>query len=299
MKIVRPAHENDLGAIYEVWYQTEVLPESSGASPHPVSGPIIAHLRHVLQTGTLLVAEREGTVAAFAGAITRGDITYLTDLFVHPLHQSAELGKTLLQAALPENGLIHSTVSSSDPRALALYIRAGMTPQWPYFGLRLERRRSAWEEVPHGLEVARAEPGDLHDLVHVDAERSGRYRQEEHAFWIQQERAVPVWFRRQGHPIGYGYVRLGAGTLWHPEACAIGPIGAESAEEATACVLAAVGWAAQRAEVIRIAVPGPHPCLAPLLDRGFLITYMDTFVSTAPAPFFDACCYVPSGGDLL
>ena len=31
-------------------------------------------------------------------------------------------------------------------------------------------------------------------------------------------------------------------------------------------------------------VPGPHPCLAPLLDRGFRIVYVELFVSTAPRP---------------
>jgi hypothetical protein len=219
---------------------------------------------------------------------------------VRPDQQSAEVGRTLLQLAMQEDGLIHCTLSSSDPRALALYIRAGMVPQWPYFGLRLEKKSSfAWKPAPLEVEISEAEPGDLSELVRVDAEHSGRFRPEEHAFWVQQERAVPLWFRRQGRPIGYGYVRLGAGTPWHPEACTIGPLGAGSAEEATACVMAAAGWAVERAQVIRIGVPGSHPCLAPLLERGFRLTYVDTFVSTASTPFFEARRYIPSGGDLL
>ncbi len=140
MTIFRPAHETDLRAVYEVFYQNEVLD-----SPHPPSpGDIPSYLRHVLQTGTLYVAEQEGEVLAFAGAITRGNITFLTDLFVQPVLQSGQLGKTLLHSVLAQDDLIHCTVSSSDPRALALYIRAGMRPQWPYFALRLEKSTYEW-----------------------------------------------------------------------------------------------------------------------------------------------------------
>jgi hypothetical protein len=67
---------------------------------------------------------------------------------------------------------------------------------------------------------------------------------------------------------------------------------------AAACVLAAMCWARARADVLLIDVPGPHPCLAPLLDAGFRIAYVETFVSTARTPFFDARCYVASGSNL-
>jgi hypothetical protein len=51
--------------------------------------------------------------------------------------------------------------------------------------------------------------------------------------------------------------------------------------------------------MIHIDVPGPHPCLAPLLERGFRIVYVETFVSQAASPFFDARRYIASGSDLL
>jgi hypothetical protein len=46
----------------------------------------------------------------------------------------------------------------------------------------------------------------------------------------------------------------------------------------------------QRAMVLHIDVPGPHSCLAALLECGFHIISFDTFVSTAITPFFDARC---------
>lgn len=293
MTIFRPAFEAELRSVYEVFYQNALLD-----SPHlPLPGDIPPYLRHVLQTGTLYVAEQDGKILAFAGAITRGNISFLTDLFVLPSQQSGQLGKTLLRSVMPQDDLIHCTMSSSDPRALALYIRAGMRPQWPHFALRLEKPRYKLPQAPD-VEIIEAVPGDP-ALVQWDAQISGRLRPVDHQFWVREEQALPLWFRRQGHIVGYGYVRLGAGSLNDPQACTLGPIGTGTPEDATACVLATVNFALQKAEVLHIDVPGPHPCLAPLLESGFHISSFDTFVSTAATPVFAVRCYIASGGDLF
>lgn len=293
MPIFRPANETDLRAVYEVFYQNEIL---DNPQPPP-AGDTPSYLRHVLQTGTLYVAEQDGKILAFAGAIIRGTISFLTDLFVWPSYQSGQLGKTLLRTVLPPDERVHCTISSSDPRALALYIRAGMRPYWPHFALRLAKPAHSWDLVPD-IEIVEADPADP-DLVTWDTQISGRPRPADLQYWVHEERAIPLWFRRQGQTVGYGYIRFGAGTLWDPQACTLGPIGVNTPGDATPCVLAAVSRALQEAEVIRIDVPGPHPCLPVLLERGFHILYADTFVSTALTPFFDARCYIASGGDLF
>ncbi len=289
----RPAHEHDLRSMYEVFYQNEVL---DSLNP-PAMGDTPAYLQHILQKGTMYVAEQDGEVQAFAGAITRGTVTFLTDLFVRPTQQSNNLGRTLLRAVLPQSTLIHCTESSSDPRALALYIREGMHPQWPLFALRLQKPARKIASI-HEVEIVEANANDP-ELIRWDAQISGRLRPSDHQFWVQQQRAIPLWFRRHKQIIGYGYVQVGAGTLWYPEACTLGPIGVSNPEDAAPCVLATVHFAVQKADVIRIDVPGPHPALAALLERGFHITDVDTFMSSATTPFFDARCYIPSGGDLL
>ena len=87
MTIFRPAHEADLGAAYGVFYQNELLDNPQ----LPLPSDIPPYLHHVLQTGTLYVAEQDGKVLAFAGAIIRGNISFLTDLFVLPDQQSGQL----------------------------------------------------------------------------------------------------------------------------------------------------------------------------------------------------------------
>jgi len=294
MTIFRPAYESDLKAMYEVFYQNEIRDSPDLRPPRHIP----PYMRHVLQTGTLSVAEQDGEIIAFAGAITREKITFLTDLFVLPAHQSKQLGKTLLQSVLPQDHLIHCTIGSPDPRALALYIRTGMRPQWPYIVLVLERPAHKWEALPH-IQIVEAAPDDP-ALVHWDAQISGRKRPTDHSHWVHEQQAVPLWFQQEGQTIGYEYVRLaGTETLWYPEAYALGPIGASTEDIATACVLAATDWALRQTQTVLLGVPGPHPCLTPLLARGFHIIDIETFLSSAQKPFFDPQCYVPSGGDLF
>ena len=293
MADIRPAHEHDLRSVYAVFYQNHV----QDSSHPPAMGEIPSYLQHVLHTGTMYVAEQDGEVLGFAGAITRGEVAFLTDLFIKPTQQSNQLGKTLLRAVLPQNTSIRCTESSSDPRALALYIREGMRPQWPFFALQLQKLMRAMPSV-HDVEVVEADANDP-ELIRWDAQLSGRIRLDDSQFWIQKQRAIPLWFRRQKQIIGYGYVRLGDGTLEYPEACILGPIGVSNPADAVASVLATVHFALLKANVLLINVPGPHPSLAVLLESGFRIADVDTFMSSATSPFFDARCYIASGGDLL
>jgi len=291
--IIRPATEAELPSVYKVFYQNELLDDPQ----LPLPGVIPPYMRHVLQTGMLSVAEEDGKIVAFAGAITRGNISFLTDLFVLPSFQSGRLGKALLQTVLPQDDLVHCTLSSSDPRALALYIRAGMRPWWPQFALRLDRTTHVWSPVPD-MEIIEADSSDP-ALLSWDTRISGRPRPQDLEFWVRDEQAVPLWFRRQGKVVGYGYVRFGAITNSNPHACKIGPIGADTPENAIACVQAAIHWAVQRSAEIHIDVPGPHPCLIALLDHGFHIKSFDTFVCDASSLFLDARCYIAGGGDMF
>ena len=177
MVTFRQANENDLMQAQAVYYANRAL-EEPGIPPLPTTLPLT--LAHILRTGTIYVAEEQGHILAFAGAITRDKVTFLTDLFVYPNQQSAGMGQTLLQHVLPTiaNG-IRCTLSSTDPRALALYIRAGMLPQWPHFPLLLENATQA--RIPAtDLKVVEAHADDP-ELLTWDAQVSGRRRPQDAA----------------------------------------------------------------------------------------------------------------------
>ena len=295
--IFRAARASDLASIYMVYCLNEVsAAEAEGILASPLQ-TIPATLHHVFETGTMYVAEQDGTILAFAGAITRGSVTFLTDLFVHPQTQSVGLGKALLQYVLLREHPVHCTMSSTDPRAQALYIRYGMQPVFPHFNLQWQGHAHE-EPFPTDIEVVEGRGGNP-ALVQWDAQVSGRARPVDHAFWIQQQRSIPLWFRRRGVIVGYAYVRLVEESLLSPQRWVVGPVGVSAPEHATSCVLAATAWTQQRAERVRIDVPGPHSSLAPLLERSFQIIYVEIFHSTAPMPIFDARRYIPSGSDLL
>ena len=290
---IRPATVADLPALYDIWYASEV-----GDDPRPPPRGRWPWLAHELTTGELLLAERDGAAIGFAATITRGEVAFLSDCFVRADAQSSGVGRRLLQRLLPHDGRTHCTVSSSDPRAQALYIRAGMRPRWPNFILDAETAKLG--NMPAGkVEVTEGRAGDP-ALVEWDAAIGGRRRPQEHDYWVAHHQAIPLWFMRGSRRIGYGYAQLHSPELlWRPDTLRLGPIGAQNQRDALACVRAAVGWAKSRAPAIDISVPGPHAALAALLEARFQISYVETFLSSSDQPFFDTGCYIPSGGTLF
>ncbi|MBA2679345.1 MAG: GNAT family N-acetyltransferase [Ktedonobacteraceae bacterium] len=296
MATFRSARESDLPEIYYIFYLNET---AYASAPRPKRGEVAADFRHIHKTGTMYVADDHGRILGFAASITRADKTFLTHLYVHPDHQSEHLGTQLLQFVLPtDKEQTRFTVSSTDLRALSLYIRLGMQPQWPNyllgaFGSPTISSLQTEIECQEGVT-------DDPQFAEWDSMASGRRRPEDIAYWVSEQQAIPLWFRRRDKTVGYAYVSFNTSSFWASDVCTIGPLGVKRAEDAADCVLAAVRWASQhKARAYRIDVPGPHPCLAPLLAAGFRIFYNETFVSSAHTPFFDPRCYIPSGSNLF
>ena len=286
--VIRPAITADLSAMHEIFYRNEI----AGVEAPPPPGPIPAWMRHTITTGQLLVAEDNGELLGYAGLTIRNRVAFLTDLFVRPDRQSRGVGGRLLSQILPDGSLTRCTLASSDPRALALYIRAGMQPRWQNFWLFSEA--AALRLLPGDVHVVEAVPGDF-DLINWDREMSGRFRPEDHHFWVGQQGGVPLWIYRGDWQLGYGYVRFADGPIWHPNAATIGPVGVGE-EHGAECLLALARWCRERASHVRLCVPGPHPALAPLLSAGFKITDVETFVSMGDR-FCDPRCYLSAGGE--
>lgn len=297
--IVRPGRGDDLPAIQAIWYADEVAADSEP----PASGPILSSFRYELEHGVMRVAEdASGRTLGFGATVgwdnPAGLLTYLADLFIAEDTQSQGVGQALLRALPLGEDVPRCVHASVDPRATALYIRWGMEPRWPNYLLAADPEWGArgLATLPGAdLEVVEAAPNDP-ELAAWDLRHFGYPRARDLAWLMERRDALPLWFRRAGQTLGYGYIQRHCDeSLWNPNAWTVGPLGAEEPADARECVCAAVRWAVAQGGAARLAVPGPHPALAPLIAAGCRIVYTETFLASASARFFDPTRYLPSG----
>lgn len=257
--ILRDAGLSDLGAVYDVWYATEIVGFSN--PPPPRNMPWFGHL---LDVGRLVVAEERGAVIGFAGLLDLGSCVALSDLFVRPDLQSHGVGAALLDEVLP-SGRPRVTMASADPRALASYARRGMRPRWPAYYLSAtaaQVREGPWPALDV-RELALDEydwplPGD-----------------------VPYHRALgarPLAIEREGGRLGTALVVDGSPQrLFHADTTEVLETTVDEADDAAPAVLAVVTHLLEGgASRLMVQVPGPHGALAPLLERGFGITDVDT-----------------------
>ncbi|OHV34791.1 MULTISPECIES: GNAT family N-acetyltransferase [Pseudofrankia] len=274
MTLIRAARPADMAAVRGIAAGFDLL----GAWP---SQPDFLDLER--ETGRLVVADVADVaggvarVVGFAGALTRGGLTHLGDLFIDPGTQSAGLGRRLLEAVLPGPGHPVVTFASSDPRALSLYLRQGLRPRQPLWYL--GGGAAALPDAP-----AEIRPATADDIAELDAEVSGGHRVE-HLAWYLDQPGVAAWRT----PGGYAVTRV------HGDRCAVGPAGGHDADATVRAVLAAAREAAgsvRAARSVHLAVFAAHSLAAVLVGAGFRITDQDTFMATPGSPL-DTDRYVP------
>jgi GNAT superfamily N-acetyltransferase len=280
--VVRAATEADAPAI------TAILE----ANDEPVTWPDVPrppYVDHLLTRPgmRLVVGELDGSVAGIAGTIELGgpDTRFLTDLYVDPAQQSLGLGTAMLHAAF-EGADARMTFSSRDPRALGAYIRHGMRPHWPL--LYLELSAGAMGPSEQGVEVR---PADVAETARLSIAWTGIDRSVDFDFYGRLPEAAGFVVVIDGADAAVGWARR---ELVPPEGrwldhASIAP-DADPVRAAFAVLRAAA--ADQR---LGAAVPGLHPAVAPLLERGVRIGGQDTFCATDP-DLFDPERIFPSPG---
>jgi GNAT superfamily N-acetyltransferase len=188
----------------------------------------------------LWVALERGEVVGFAGLLRRGRLVHLGDLFVAPGRLGEGIGRRLLEASLPEEG-VRTTLASRDERALPLYARFGLRPIAPvlYLDGSLDADGEV-ERVPVEELPAPDRPGQLRLLAEAG---------------------------------GHGLLRGRAWTAARPAgaACWLGP-GEGGADDVLA-------FAASVDHAI-IGLPGPHSAVLPLLAAGFRVDDLDFFMAS-------------------
>ena len=279
---IRQAAEGDVPAI------RAILAAHGNDGEVVVADVVGPYLRHLIARGGARVAVEGDEVVGFGAAIDTGRCVHLADLFIRPDRIGGGIGKPLLAAAFGEAPR-RTTFASDDPRALPIYVRAGMLPLWA--SLYLEGPADRLPAAPPSLRTESATP-DV--LAATERAWTGADRLDDHRFWSSQPDAdtftvidgddvvaIGSGRARQASP-----VRVLDRLVVHPDT-AVDPVPATFAALASAA----------RGGVILACIQGPSPVLRPLLDLGFRIADRDQFMSSEPG-LVDPARLIPNPGML-
>ncbi|MEV7969010.1 GNAT family N-acetyltransferase [Sphaerisporangium sp. NPDC088356] len=253
--IARVAMDVDMPGVREVASHFELLDDWTGM-------PDFLDAERAF--GTLVVGEVDGRIVGYGGVLRRGRVSHLGDLYVLPEHQSSGVGRAILDRLLPSD-TPRVTFASDDPRALGLYVRQGMRPVCPLLYLTSPPQEAS---RPPGAEGR--EPPGVREAGMLDARISGGDRTGALS-WYAGLPGVTL------HVTGGGY----AFARVIDEDLEVGPAGGATPQDCVDAVLAAVA-AHPGIDEAQVAVPGVHPALPRLLEAGWEIDDMDTFMTTDP-----------------
>jgi GNAT superfamily N-acetyltransferase len=244
-------------------------------------------------------------IVAFASAVERGRIWFLSMLFIRPEAQGQGLGRALLERLLPgpeHYGSLATAVDSLQPISTALYAMYGIAPRMTVLDLRGEiRRPEAFPALPSGIvsvpfdTIAAGPPGgsghrDLADTVNaLDRELLGAEHPEDHRFLRAESRQGFLYRGPDGAALGYGY----AGEIGR-----VGPIAIRDAtllEAVIGHLIAAVPARGARA----VWATGGAPRLVPTLLAAGLRIDGYPLIMCWDRPFADFARYVPISPGLL
>jgi GNAT superfamily N-acetyltransferase len=264
---IRAATQHDIASI------RTILAAHGNDGPVAEGGVDIVgpYLLHLVRRHRALIAERAGEVVAFGAVVDTGVASMLSDLFVRPELLGQGLGRPLL-AALFEGSVARATFASRDPRAIPLYVRAGMSPLWTCFYIQgsatqlppLDPGLTTWDATPE-------------ELALLEEAWTGAARPSDHDYFARQPAADAFLVEDEEGPValGYGRAKQDAATrqldrlLVRPGADPVAPI------------IAGLARAARKGSV-RACVPGPNPILPVLLEHRFQIVDSDQFLASTP-----------------
>lgn len=293
---IRPAVEADLPRLLVIAVRADDVPNDIEIP----TGSVLARQEHLLVNGDVLVAEvGDGELAGYAATLVRDGARFLAQFYVLPEYQSAGIGRTLMARSFPDDGLVRGCVSSHDPRAIALYVRFGMLPQWPWVSLEGTSERLRQDLPAAGVSLSPAELGP--ELLDWDARISGRHRPEDFQFWVERLASTPYWVERAGRRIGYGVIQelyRSDDAQWCKGLVRVGPVGVEDPADAVDTALALAHHAAPLSERVQFELAGSHPAIALLLATGCRVRETLIVMASCPEHFGDPRRYIPSSGAL-
>ena len=263
-----------------------ILAEHENDGPFTTVDIVGPYLRHLILTGRSLVVDEGPRLVAFGSTVATGVGRHLTDLFVRSDRLGEGIGRPLLDALFADTWP-RTTFASDDPRAMPLYIRAGMAPLWTC--LYLQGATAALPDADRGLTT---ESADHDRLAILEREWTGRDRSIDHAFWAIQAEADPFVVVDSGEVIAGGYGR----ARQRGTARAIDRLVIRPDREPLGPIVAALRRTARGGEVLAC-LPGPNPAVRPLLEAGLKLVDRDTYMASEP-DLVDPARLLPNPGML-
>jgi GNAT superfamily N-acetyltransferase len=266
-RATRPATPADIPAMRAIFraHGDDAAPVPGGMD---VIGPYLAHLvaRH-----RVLVVDEAGAVVAFGATLETGRARMLCDLFVLPERVGQGLGRTLLDE-LFAGAPARVTFASDDPRALPLYVRAGMTPLW--INLYLEGLATRLPDHRGHLDVRDA---DSAECVGLELAWTGDDRTVDWPFWASIGAADTFVVEAGAAPVGVGIARAKQTTT----ARALDRLVIAPDADPVDVALAGIRRAA-RGGPVQVTCFGPSPLLPVLMEAGFKVVDHDQFLASDP-----------------
>jgi len=321
--IYRPARPDELATCEAIWRESindYIVPLGQVEIPAVVS-PAIRLFTHLQATDperflVATVPDGDGErPVAFASAVVRERLWYLSMLFVLPEAQGAGIGRELLSRVWPrddangqggtvgEEGVFRATATdSAQPISNALYALHEMVPRMPLFSLTgLPQRPEAFGPLPSGIvplafdEIAAGPQGGQGHRLLVDAvdaldrEVLGVAHPIDHRFLRAETRRGWLYRGPDGSPVGYGY----AG-----EAGRLGPVAARD-DALLAPILGHLTSAVEPRGAFALWAGGAADrAIVPALQAGLRLDPFPVLVCW-DRPFADFARYLPISPGLL
>jgi GNAT superfamily N-acetyltransferase len=240
---------------------------------------------HVFRTGIFRVAEEDGELVAICHAIVRGPLWFLSGFWTKPDRQRSGIGGRLLRTVWAEGARRGAktffTWSSIDLTAMASYLRRGMLPGFQILSF-------AGEPAHAALDATEVAPLTVEAATALDRDVISVAREVDHAFWLTEPGRIGRAVVRDGHTVGYYYVRSGA----------IGPAAWTASADANAVLGRALADAQAQSTTVRLRALGSnHDAIRFALARGLRLAGYSHLLTTAPFGHLDR--YAPSGPTLF
>ena len=278
--VVRTASSAEMPVILAIWAANgDTIPEGGVDLLTP-------YLAHLMSTGRVMVAADDEGVIGFGAVVERAGVIHLADLFVLPDRFGKGIGGRLLHR-LFANAVGRTTFASSDPRAVPLYVRSGMTPYWPNLYLEVDSTG-----LPPDSPRLACDPVGPDTMAELEERWLGTANAEDHRFWAALAEARPFVVVEAGRPVAavHARIRRTGRDRW------INRLVLAPGVDPSAVLVAAYRHAGEGGR-IGSCLPGPSPALRLLLESGVRIIDRDTFMASDPT-LFDATRRISDGGIL-